>query len=90
MNIDQKLAQQASARLAAEDRAVRAEAEAVELREQLAEANEEAARERRRAERAETEAADLRDELDGVELPPSLASGARRARRALAKSGAGR
>ena len=81
MNIDQKLAQQASARLAAEDRAVRAEAEAAELREQLQEAQEATARERRRAERAEQERDDLRDELDGVELPPGITAGRRRARR---------
>ena len=78
----------------AEHRASVAEAEAAELREQLAEAREEAARKvtelRRRAERAEAERDDLRDELDGIELPPSLASGARRARKYLAKNGAGR
>ena len=68
----------------AEHRASVAEAEAAELREQLAEAQEESARQllklRNRAERAEAEAADLRDELDGVELPPGLAAGRRRAR----------
>ena len=64
----------------AEHRASVAEAEAAELREQLQEAQEATARERRRAERAEAEAADLRDELDGVELPPGLAAGRRRAR----------
>ena len=74
----------------AEHRASVAEAEAAELREQLQEAQEATARERRRAERAEQERDDLSDELDGVELPPSLASGARRARKYLAQSGADR
>lgn len=91
MNIDKKLAEQASARLAAEDRAAALAAEVEELREQVAETTEEAARLRRRAERAEQERDDLRDELDGIELPPGLASGRRRARRAIVtESGVGR
>ncbi|APX32407.1 hypothetical protein BH708_06365 [Brachybacterium sp. P6-10-X1] len=91
MNIDKKLAEQASARLAAEDRAVRVEAENAELREQIAERDEQLARERREAERVKQERDDLRDELDGIELPPGVASGRRRARRAIVtESGAGR
>ena len=75
----------------AEHRAATAEAEAAERLEQLHEAQEQAARERRRAERAEQERDDLRDELDGVELPPGITAGRRRARRTIvAQSGAGR
>ena len=74
----------------AEHRASVAEAEAAELREMSDEAARKATELRRRAERAEAERDDLRDELDGIELPPSLASGARRARKYLAKNGAGR
>ena len=88
---DEKMTELAARVGNAEHRASVAEAEAAELREQLTEAQEEAARERRRAERAEQERDDLRDELDGVELPPGLAAGRRRARRTIvAQSGAGR
>lgn len=92
---DEKMTELAARVGNAEHRASVAEAEAAELREQLQEAQEEAGREllklRNRAERAEAEAADLRDELDGVELPPGIAAGRRRARRTIvAQSGAGR
>lgn len=81
--IDQKLADQVSARLAAEDRAAALAAEAVELREQLRESEEEAGRQRRRAERAEIERDDARDELNNIPAAPGLAAGARRARQML-------
>lgn len=90
-NIDSKLAEQVTARLAAEDRAAALAAEVDELREKLAERDEQLARVRRRAERTKQERDDLRDQLDGVELPPSVAAGRRRARRSIVtESGAGR
>ena len=87
---DEKMTELAARVGNAEHRASVAEAEAAELREMSDEAARKATELRRRAERAEAERDDLRDELDGIELPPSLASGARRARKYLAKNGAGR
>ena len=87
---DEKMTELAARVGNAEHRASVAEAEAAELREMSDEAARKATELRRRAERAEAERDDLRDELDGIELPPSLASGARRARKYLAKNGADR